>query len=120
MDLKNDTDSKKHSFKLDFGKSIRNELFSLDKNLFFTNHGSYGAVPKLIFAKRNDLLLEMEASPDIWFRYKSIKLWNESRQALADYLGVNVHHLVLTENATDSINSIVKSIDLVLRASAII
>lgn len=115
-----ETESKQHSFKLNFGKSIRNELFFLDKNLFFTNHGSYGAVPKLIFAKRNELLLEMESSPDIWFRYTSFKLWNENRQALADYLGVKVDHLVLSENATDSINSIVKSIEFNAETDAIL
>ena len=94
-----------------FGKKVRGELYQLNENLFFTNHGSYGAIPKLLAAKRNELIVEMDNAPDIWFRYTSYRLWNENREALANYLNVKSDHLVLTENATDSINAIVKSIE---------
>lgn len=96
---------------INFGFEARKKLFYLDDKLYFTNHGSYGSVPKPIYAKREMYQLELEKAPDVWFRYTSFKLWNENREALASYLNVNPQNLVLTENATDSINSIVKSIE---------
>jgi selenocysteine lyase/cysteine desulfurase len=105
MNLENKEQSSK------FGLDARKTLFHLDDKLYFTNHGSYGSVPKPIYSKRALYQLELEKSPDVWFRYTSFNLWNENRQALADYLNIDSQNLVLTENATDSINSIVKSIE---------
>ena len=94
---------------IEFGKKVRKELYLLDENLYFTNHGSYGAVPEPIQRKRLELLEEIEKAPDAWFRVKSFKLWNSNRQSLATFLKINVENLVLCENATDAINSILKA-----------
>ena len=94
---------------VEFGKKTRNEMYLLDEKIHFTNHGSFGAIPKPIYKKRLELLNEMEKAPDAWFRVKSKKLWISNRQSLANYLKVNLDNLVLTENATDAINSILKA-----------
>ena len=94
---------------IEFGENARKNLYLLDDRIHFTNHGSYGAVPKPIQNKRFELLEEMEKAPDAWFRVKSLKLWNSNRHSLAQYLKVNDENIVLTENATDAINSILKA-----------
>ena len=86
------------------------ELFNLNETTFFTNHGSYGACPKIIHDKKVKLMLEMESEPDKWFRFTSIDYWNKSRARLADYLRIDVANLVLCQNATESVNVALKSV----------
>ena len=93
----------------EFGEKTRKRFYLLDETIHFTNHGSYGAVPKPIQNKRIELLQEMEKAPDAWFRVKSFKLWNSNRQSLASFLNVDSENIVLTENATDAINSVLKA-----------
>ena len=93
-----------------FGMKIKHESFHLDQALTFVNHGSYGTVPREVFAKKQKLQLEIESAPDKWFRYTSLKEWHNNKQLLADYLKVNTDNLVICENATESINAALKSI----------
>lgn len=93
-----------------FGTEIKHESFHLDQALTFVNHGSYGTVPRKVFAKKQKLQLEIESAPDKWFRYTSLKEWHHNKQLLADYLKVNTANLLICENATESINAALKSI----------
>ena len=43
---------------------------------------------------------ELEHHPEKWFRVTSLRLWDKSRQAAADFLGADVNNLVLVSNAT--------------------
>lgn len=94
-----------------FGEQIKLESFHLDSSITFCNHGSYGTVPKTIFSKKQELMLEIESAPDKWFRYTSIEQWNRNKQLLADYLKVDSDNLLICDNATESINAALKSIE---------
>ena len=94
-----------------FGLSTKSDWFNLDPGTTFLNHGSYGACPRPIWQKKLELQKIMESNPDKWFRFVSFDLWNQSVKSLANYLNVDSENLVLCENATSAINSILKSID---------
>lgn len=95
-----------------FGSKSKLEFFHLNPDVTFTNHGSYGSVPKEIFQHKISLQHEMESCPDQWFRLTSINLWNKNIDSLAKYLGVESKNLVLCVNATEAINTVLKAIDL--------
>lgn len=98
--------------KMEFGKQARAEYYALDSRFTFTNHGSFGSSPKPILEKRKQLQEEMEARPDEWFRWSSFELYKKSVNALRDYLKLETSNgLVICENATESINSVLKSIE---------
>lgn len=94
-----------------FGLKSKLELFNLSPEITFTNHGSYGSVPKEILQEKINLQYEMESCPDKWFRLTSLDLWNKNIDILARYLGVGPKNLVLCVNATEAINSVLKAID---------
>ena len=98
---------------LKFGKKMKhdNAWYYFDTSIVFTNHGGLGRVPKSIIKKRQELQLMMESSPDIFYRITSYKLWHDSRLAMANYLNVNVDNLILCQNTTAGINSILNSIN---------
>ena len=98
--------------RIEYGKLIKSKFYnSLDPNTVFTNHGSYGIAPNVVLKKKRELQEEMEKCPDKWFRYTSFDLYKQNIKSLASYLKVNSDNILLCENATDSINSILKSID---------
>ncbi|CAF0730178.1 unnamed protein product [Brachionus calyciflorus] len=90
---------------------IIRQLFNLDPEVTFTNHGSYGSTPKIIFDQKIQLQYEMERSPDKWFRMTSFNLWNQSLDELSKYLKIDKKNVVICENATEAINSVLKSIN---------
>jgi isopenicillin-N epimerase len=106
--------------RIKYGKELKDEMFNLDKSIYFTNHGSYGSVPKSILDKKFQLQLEMEKSPDKWFRFTSFDLYKKNLESLANYLRVDKQHLVFSENATDGINCALKSIEFDGPADAIL
>ena len=94
-----------------FGSKSKLELFNLNPETTFTNHGSYGSVPKEILQEKINLQYEMESCPDKWFRLTSLDLWHKNIDCLARYLGVGPKNLVLCVNATEAINSVLKAIE---------
>lgn len=94
-----------------FGKATKHALYHLDPSIKFTNHGSYGAAPKYIIERKRELQMDMEKCPDRWFRFTSFAKWEESIKALADYLKVDKQNVLLFENATESIGTILKWIE---------
>ena len=99
-----------NSKKIEYGLEIKNKYYLLNPDTNFTNHGSFGATPKAILDKKISYLYEMEILPDKWFRFKSFELWNKNRITLGHYLDVNPENLFFGENATESINAILKSV----------
>jgi len=88
---------------------ILKDSFLLDKNIINFNHGSFGAVAKPIFNEHMKLLLEQENYPEIWFR-KTIYNYNDrSREIISKLINGNINDIVLVENASSAINSILRS-----------
>ena len=88
------------------------DLFLLDPDVVFLNHGSFGACPKPVLQVQSELRRQMEAEPVqfLWRRYE--ERLEPSRASLADFLGVRSADLVFITNATVGVNAVVRSLKL--------
>ena len=94
-----------------FGDAAK-KFFYLEEEHAFTNHGSYGTVPRKVMQERFRLLEMIERHPDRWFRSTLRQLYDDSRVAVAEYVGASPDNLVFVTNATTAVNTIVKELDL--------
>ena len=91
-------------------------LFSLRTEGTFLNHGSYGAVPKVVQAEQQRLREELERHPDAFFeRIKPAAVERAPRQvaaALARLVNTTADRIALVENATTGIQAVLNSLPL--------
>lgn len=90
-------------------KDLKEKFFYLAQNFTNVNHGSFGAVAKPVHRKQAELFLEQEAYPDTWFRKRMYDLIYESRTMIAKFIHADVSDVVLVENASSAVNSILRS-----------
>lgn len=86
--------------------------FLLKPGFVNLNHGSFGTIPKRIAERQYQLLLQQESEPDKWFRDSYYKLIDISREKLAKVIRANNEDLVLVENASSAVNSILRSLNM--------
>lgn len=91
-----------------FGRELQKQFYLRADKINF-NHGSFGTVPVEVMNAHYKALLEQESSPEIWFRKTFFQYIDESRQLLAKLVKVPVEELVLVENASYAVNSILKT-----------
>lgn len=95
-----------------FGEGIRSSLFLLDEEASFTNHGSFGTVPRPVFDAQVALLRQAERHPDSWFRRQFRPLYFAACEAVANFIGASKEEVALVENATTAVNTVLRSIGL--------
>lgn len=84
--------------------------WSLDKNVVFLNHGSFGATPSKVLQKQQSLIQQMEAEP-VRFMIRELEpLWWEAKEKTAQFLGAESSNLVFVKNATMGVNTILHSL----------
>ncbi len=88
------------------------ELFLLEPDVVFLNHGSFGATPKQVFEAYQQYQLQLERQPVRFFVNEASGLMDISRRKLADFLGTNHTNLALISNATTAVNTIARSLHL--------
>lgn len=88
------------------------DQFLLDPEVIFLNHGSFGAVPRPVFAAYQNWQRELERQPVEFLGRRATELMAESRAALAQYLGTQRDNLVYVTNATVGVNIVARSLDL--------
>jgi hercynylcysteine S-oxide lyase len=92
------------------GKSLlQNGTFQLRPGLVNLNHGSFGTVPLTVFNEQCRLLREQESCPEVWFRETYYRYIDISRQQVAALINARVEDVVLVENASYAVNSILRS-----------
>jgi isopenicillin-N epimerase len=94
---------------MDWGRSARYH-WSLNPDGVFLNHGSYGAVPKIIAQAMNDWRQRADDNPDYYFRELYPAALEKSRTALGTFLSYEAAGLALVENATSGIQAIIQSL----------
>ncbi|MDA0667794.1 MAG: aminotransferase class V-fold PLP-dependent enzyme [Planctomycetota bacterium] len=78
--------------------------WTLDPEVTFLNHGSYGACPARIQLKQQELRQEMEREP-VRFMGHRTSLLDHSRARLAEFLGAPMTDLAFVPNATHGVNA---------------
>ncbi|MBK6865283.1 MAG: aminotransferase class V-fold PLP-dependent enzyme [Ideonella sp.] len=88
------------------------DLFLLDPDLVFLNHGSFGACPREVLDAQHRWQIEMERNPVAFLGRRSAALLTEARAALGAEIGARGEDLVFVPNATTGVNAVAQSFPL--------
>src|SRR6478752_45441 len=94
---------------MQFGKSIRHEWL-LDDNIFFLNHGSFGACPKAVLDVQQQWRDRLEREPVLFLARELPGELAKVRAVLGEYVGSNAEDVALVENATTGANAVIRSL----------
>ena len=107
-----------------FGRPIRDAHFLFAPTYTPLNHGSFGTYPKSVQKRLHECQALSEARPDTFCRYQYPPMLDQSRTAMAQFLGVPVDEVVFVPNATTAINVVLRSLrydrgDVILHLSTV-
>jgi isopenicillin-N epimerase len=88
------------------------QFFLLRDDVTFLNFGSFGACPKPVFEKYQQLQLELEQEPVQFVTVTGLQYLAEAREALGQYLHCSKDDIVYVTNPSYAVNTIAKSFDL--------
>jgi len=84
--------------------------WDLDPEVIFLNHGSFGACPRIILERQQELRREMEAQP-LRFLYHTLEdRIDAAKPRLAQLVGCNSEDLAFVANATAGVNTVLRSL----------
>jgi isopenicillin-N epimerase len=89
-------------------------LFLLDLDAVFLNHGSFGACPRPVFEEYQRLQRELERQPVefLALERRFAPLLEEARLALAAYVGAEPANLAFATNTSAALNAAIRSLPL--------
>ena len=79
------------------------EHWSLDPQVAYLNHGSFGAVPKVVAAAQREFQKIEENNPNLFFRTTLPKLHAEAQEFVAEWLGVAANLFAFVPNASQGV-----------------
>jgi isopenicillin-N epimerase len=88
------------------------DLFLLDPEVVYLNHGSFGACPRPVFDVYQEWQRELEREPVNLIERRLDGELARVRSALANYVGAPADDLVLAPNATVGLNTVLRSFGL--------
>ncbi len=88
------------------------DLFLLDPDVVFLNHGSFGACPRPVFEEYQRLQRELEWQPVEFLGRRLAGLLDEVAAELGDFLNADPEGLVFLPNATTGVNVVARSLRL--------
>lgn len=88
------------------------DLFLLDPDVVFFNHGSFGATPRPVFESYQHWQYELERQPVHFIQRRLKPALQDARAALAAYLHTSVDNVVFVTNATLGMNIVIRSLAL--------
>jgi hypothetical protein len=86
------------------------KLFAMNATYINLNHGSFGAVPRIVTADMHKWEALTEECPDCFYRYNARPLLSEVLKSLAHYVCADPADVVFIENASEGVNTIIRSI----------
>ena len=95
----------------DTAKNMK-DLFLLNPEITFLNHGSFGACPKEVFDVYQDFQKKLENDPIQFLTKTGIDYLDTSKQALANFVNCSKEDLVYVTNPSTALNIVIKSLNL--------
>ena len=90
----------------------RADAWGLDPDVLMLNHGSFGACPRAVLQRQQELREQLEREPVRFFMRKLQPLLDQSRQTLAELVGAEPVDVVFVRNATTGVNAVLRSLPL--------
>lgn len=87
-------------------------LWTLDPEVHFLNHGSFGACPAEVLDEQRAWRDRMEREPVAFLARELQPHLDTARERLADFVGCDTGGLVLVPNATTGVNAVLRSLEL--------
>ncbi len=84
--------------------------WTLDSDVVFLNHGSFGATPRVVLEAQNELRARLEREPVRFMMRELEPLLDASREALAGFVGCAPSLLAFVTNATTGVNTVLRSL----------
>lgn len=85
------------------------DLWLLDPDITFLNHGSFGATPRAILAKQDEWRTRMEREPVRFLARELEGLLDAARADIARFVGAGAEDIAFVPNATAGVNAILRS-----------
>ncbi|MEM1430450.1 MAG: aminotransferase class V-fold PLP-dependent enzyme [Pseudomonadota bacterium] len=92
-----------------YGADIK-ELWPLEADMIFLNHGSYGAAPKVVLQAQAEWRRQLEAQPCQFINAVAPAEIRSAAGALAAFVGARAEDLVFVENTTAGLNAVLRSL----------
>jgi isopenicillin-N epimerase len=86
--------------------------WTLDPDVTFLNHGSFGATPRVVLEKQNEFRAQLEREPVRFFVRELEPLLDAARAEVAAFIGADAEGLAFVPNATAGFNAVLRSLDL--------
>ena len=84
----------------------------LDERIAFLNHGSFGAMPRVVFEQQTEWRRKIEAEPIELLGRQAIKLIGDAKRPVGEWLGMREEDFGLVTNATEGVNAVLQSLRL--------
>ena len=84
----------------------------IQSDLTQLNHGSFGAVPRVVFEHQNQWRARIEADPVELLGRRHGELIDQAKQQIGAWLGMNSPDFGLVTNATEGINCVLRALEL--------
>ncbi len=88
------------------------DLFLLDPEITYLNHGSFGATPRPVFDRYQEIQREFESRPVYYHARQFNDVMRGARQVLGDYVNADPLDLVYVTNVTVAVNIVARSLKL--------
>ena len=85
------------------------DLWLLDPEVTFLNHGSFGATPRAILAKQDEWRTRMEREPVLFLARELEGLVDAARADIARFIGAGTEDIAFVPNATAGVNAVLRS-----------
>jgi isopenicillin-N epimerase len=86
--------------------------WTLDPDVTYLNHGSFGATPIAVLEEQNHWRLRLEENPVQFFDEEYHPALDDARARLVDFVGGSVDTTVFVNNATSGVNAVLASLSL--------